>query len=137
MTHPTTPTHPQRPSPGSLWVGLLAGPVIWSLYFIGGYAVSEAACYTDFLGGTLLGLRSLPAVLLLMTAVAFLAILYVGWVAFQNRQRLQGRRSQGASDSLANDYGYFMATVGIMLSGLSAFLTLTIGLAVPFLPVCG
>ncbi|HXV98420.1 MAG TPA: hypothetical protein VEC93_08350, partial [Anaerolineae bacterium] len=70
MSHITSQSHTHSPSARSLWIGLLAGPVIWSIYFIGGYAISEASCYTDFLEGTLLGFNALTTTLLLMTGVA-------------------------------------------------------------------
>ena len=137
MTQSTTQSYPPKPSIRSLWLGLLAGPIVWSLYFIGGYALSEAACYLGFLDGTLLGFNALTTILLLLTTVAFVAIVGIGWLDYQNWRRLRSRRYKEVTVGQIDDYGSFMAVVGLMLSGLSALLTLVIGLAVPFLPMCG
>jgi hypothetical protein len=63
-------------------------------------------------------------------------ILYVGWTAFRNWGHLQDQNFGSESANQSENNGNFMSLVGIMLSGLAAFLTLVIGLAVPFLPMC-
>ena len=131
MTHSSSPVQSHSPSTRSLWRSVLGGPITWSIYFIGGYALSEAACRTNSLRGTLLGINALSAALLLMTTVALLVILRISWIAYQNWQHLQ---SEAFNQS--EDYSNFMASVGVMLSGLAAFLTLVMGLTVIFLPVC-
>lgn len=126
----------EPPSTPSLWFGLLASPITWSLYFIGGYALSEAACRNNLLRGTVLGINALSGTLLLMTALTLLVILYVGWIVYQNRQRVQSTLLNNQTSKQTGGYSDFMTSVGMMLSGLTAFLTLVIGLAVPFLPMC-
>lgn len=54
---------------------LLAGPVLYSLYFILGYLLVEAGCATAFLDGALLGFEGVVAVTLGLTAITALVLL--------------------------------------------------------------
>ena len=62
------------PSP-SIWVLLVAGPVIWFAHFMGVYLLAEAACTAGGLDGELLGLPLLSTVTLAATAAAVVVAL--------------------------------------------------------------
>ena len=54
---------------------LLAGPVLYSLYFILGYLLVEAGCATAFLDSPLFGLNAEVAVTLALTTITGLILL--------------------------------------------------------------
>lgn len=54
---------------------LLAGPVLYSLYFILGYLLVEAGCATAFLDSPLFGMQGEVAVTLGLTAITVLILL--------------------------------------------------------------
>lgn len=125
----------------SLWFGVLAGPIVWSLYFLAGYGLSEVACRLRLLESPMMGLTALSLLILLLTLVALIVTLSAGFVAYRNWRHVNraGLSSSSAAGShrLDRDSGQFMALAGLMLSALFSFLILVTGLPVLVLHPCG
>src|ERR671922_1940171 len=70
----------------SPWFHLLGGPILWSAHFLISYAWVEFACRVRLLvlHSTLLGLTVLSWSVLILTLIAMLATLYVGWAAYRS-----------------------------------------------------
>jgi hypothetical protein len=120
----------------ALWFGLLAGPLIWSVYFMAGYALVEFACKLGLLRFNLLGLSAVSAIIIGLTLVALLATLYAGFVAYQKWQRMRRDESDQVDRGRAEKSPMFMALAGVLLSGLFALLILLTGIPALVLRPC-
>jgi biopolymer transport protein ExbB/TolQ len=132
----------------SLWFGVLAGPITWTVHFLVGYGLVEVACRLRLLESQLLGLTALSVIILVLTLVALLVTLYAGFLAYRNWRRMQVERREGVkqrreaaerSDQrrLVEESGRFMAFGGVLLNGLFSFVILVTGIPVLILPPCG
>ncbi|MCB0060666.1 MAG: hypothetical protein KDE19_01070 [Caldilineaceae bacterium] len=127
-----------------LWQGLLAGPVIYALYFITVYLIAEAACHQDFLGGTVSGLPLLSVVVLIITLAAAFCTFISGLSNFQRWRRQQARPAQPTADVSEVEYETanpetsltFMAFGGLLLSILFTTMILYTGIPTLVLQVC-
>jgi len=126
-----------------LWQGLLAGPIIYALYFITVYLLAEAACHTGFLAGIVGGLPLLSVTLLIITLAAALCTLING---LSNYRRWRQRQQQLARNQSRTDAEYatanpetsvlFMAFGGLLLSILFTVMILFTGIPTVTLQAC-
>jgi hypothetical protein len=125
----------------SLWFGVLAGPIVWSLHFLAGYGLSEVACRLRLLESPVMGLTALSLIILFLTFGALIITLYAGFIAYRNwhSANREGLPSSNAAEPrrLDRDSGQFMALSGLILSALFSFLILATGLPVLVLRPCG
>jgi hypothetical protein len=127
-----------------LWQGLLAGPIIYALYFITVYLLAEAACRTGLLAGTVGGLPLLSVTVLIITLAAALCTLVNGlsnyhrWRQWQRRppprKRGLGEAEYATADSAPTVL--FMALGGLLLSVLFTVMILFTGIPVFTLQAC-
>jgi uncharacterized membrane protein YdbT with pleckstrin-like domain len=102
---------------------LLAGPVIWYLYFWAVYLAAEAMCAGQSNDDSVvLGVPLVSALVVLATVVA---VVPIGWFALRARRvdPNRGHREQ-------------LARTGAMLGFVFVFATLFVGLPAVFLPPC-
>lgn len=127
-----------------LWRGLLAGPLIYALYFITVYLLAEAACHAGFLSGTVGGLPLLSVTILIITLAAALCTLVNGlsnYRRWRQRQQRPAPRSRTISEveyATANPESsvLFMAFGGMLLSLLFTVMILCTGVPVVTLQAC-
>lgn len=111
----------------ALWIGLLAGPVVYALYFIVGYLLAEATCQSDIIG---LERADLDMVIGGITAVA--AAILIGAVFYSIRT---WQRNRSRSDDVGGALS-FMAYGGLLLSLLFVLLIGVTGVAVFWIDQC-
>lgn len=114
----------------ALWLALLAGPVVYAVYFIAGYLLAEAACKTDLLNAAI---GNLSLLLILVEGLTIVAALVTLAAALYGYRIWQRRR-----DELEHAGGAlpFMAFGGLLLSLLFGLLIVMTGVSVLFVNVC-
>lgn len=120
-----------RPGRRWLWLRLLAGPIIYAVYFMAAYLLVEAACTTGLLNFSLAGTNGVTVVVLGLTAVALLAVL-----ASLAVQVARLRRLPAQLDPETGDPDRFVAQVGVMLDLLFVLLVLATGAPALLLTPC-
>ena|SRR5687767_7682311 len=122
----------------SPWFHLLGGPVLWSAHFLVIYAWVEFACRVRLLvlDSTVLGLTVLSWSVLILTLIAVLATLYVGWSAYRSWRCIRESRETNELDAWAVESQRFMAFSGIFLSALFSLVILLTGLPALVLGPC-
>jgi len=126
-------------NPRTLWIQLLAGPVLWSVHFLVSYLIVEAACQAAW-NFSILGIQGLSFVVIVLTVLAVLGTVlfafrsYRGWrdIHSDRRFRDQFRESTGWFEGPV-DFMYFS---GFLLSVLFAVVILMVGLPALFLQPC-
>ncbi len=120
------------------WLVLLAGPVIWFGHFMFVYLVAEAGCTGDGPGLSVFDPPVPTIVTLAATAVAALAC--VGFAVWAYRRwrigRGPGATGGRARDIAGEDPGGKLAFAGYLLSLVSIFSVLIVGLPALVLPPC-
>lgn len=120
--------------PALLW-SALAGPVVWSLYFLIGYGYIEVACRTPVSGlPRWLYAISVPVVIGL-TLLSTLAIVYAGWLAYRHWQMVKADRPPSTAYD-PDERNRFLALLGIQSCLLFGLLTAMTGTAALVLDVC-
>lgn len=109
----------------NLWLGLLAGPLAWSVYFTVGYLFIEAACRKATPITPLLGVAWPSLVVVLLTIITLSIIGYAGRFTFQWWQQRD-----------RPEYSRFMGQAGFLLSGLFALVVLLTGIPALVLAPC-
>ena len=117
----------------SLWLGLLAGPLTWAVYFILGYLLVEAVCKAGFLNISLFGLTAL---ILLLTVIGLVITLYASLYNYRKWQQAPEKGSLDFDDPLGHKPARFMALAGLLLSGLFGLIILLTGISVFILRPC-
>lgn len=127
---PTEAALPDQPtSLRTLWFASLLGPIAYSIYFLIGYMLAEAACKADLLRFTFLGMDGLAATELLLTLLTA-AIIGAGMVlTLRVWQRTDG---QPMEQSAAR----FLAFGALWLNPFFILTTLVTGGALLFLQPC-
>ena len=122
----------------SPWFHLLGGPILWSAHFLVSYAWVEFACRVRLLvlDSTFFGFTVLSWSVLLLTLIALLATLYVGWSAYQSWLQIRNLKETNELESWGAESRRFMAWSGILLSALFAFVILLTGLPALVLGPC-
>ena len=119
---------------------LIAGPLVWVAHFLIIYITTAIACAHGFFNDEVFGVRIVPLVGGIVTAVAVVLILDAGWLSWR---RWRGRPADGAPESLppldSNDIRSrrrFMAYAGLLLSGAALIATIWEALPVFFFASC-
>lgn len=108
---------------------MLAGALSWSLYFLAGYLLAEAACLAGLLDSTVAGLDLLVVVLLALGLVAALVAAYAAWWSYR---RWRAGRDAREGDELAT----FLALASSLLNGLFTLTILVTVLSLIFVEPC-
>jgi len=106
----------------TLWFGMFASPVFWSLHLLIGYAVSEAACMTNLLGFHILGINALLVFLVAITLLAMGGIAWNGWWSYRSWRHYARQNPEEKFPLQAYDRDEFLALSGLLLSGIFFFL---------------
>jgi hypothetical protein len=115
----------------TLWFGMFASPVIWSLHLLIGYMISEAACMTNMLGFRILGIGGLLFVLVALTLLAMGGVIWNAWWSYRSWRYYASLNPEEEFPLQAYDRDEFLALSGLLLSGIF-FLLLLLNLY-PFL----
>jgi hypothetical protein len=130
MTDATTQQEPREGWP-SLWLGVLTGPIAYSLHFVAVYLLVEAACKAGLLQFTVLGINGISFWVALLTLVAAGLAGYSTFVAYR-----EWRQTQPAREGRHEGYASLLALVGLWLGGFFTVVILLTGLPALFLVVC-
>jgi hypothetical protein len=123
---------------------LVAGPIIYMVYFIAGYLLAEASCGIGILAGEVAGFPLLSVVLVGLTLVTLVAVLAVaavqffGWRRAQRNVRVAGEVREETAAPVA-DSGRdlpFLLIVGAGLALLFAGVTVVTGVPILLLEPC-
>jgi hypothetical protein len=108
------------------------------VHFLISYAWVEYACRMRLLvlDSTILGLTLLSWSILLLTLIAVLAVLYVGWSAYRSSRRISESKKTNELESWGVESRRFMALSGILLSALFSLVILLSGLPALVLGPC-
>jgi hypothetical protein len=137
ISSPTTRTmdNETSPTPGNgqelrlLWLSLLAGPILYMVYFFAGYMLAEAACQLEFWQRSLFGLPGWVAVEMGLTMVTIALIILAG------NQALRYWRATHHTPA-ENGTGQFLAFGGLFLAPLFIYITLITGIFMIVLQPC-
>jgi hypothetical protein len=132
MVTQTAPQQDTRP----LWLGLLAGPLTWIVYFIAGYSLVEIVCKSGVLGFYLLGLSAVSAIILILTAIGLFITIYASFFNYRKWQQAPEKGSVDLDDQFGHKPVRFMALAGLLLSGLFTLIILLTGISVFILRPC-
>jgi hypothetical protein len=129
----------------SLWLALLAGPVVWIVYFFSGYLLNEVACTAGWFQATISGLPLLPVITVAYTLLALGLVAYAGSWAYRqwqilNRQRDEGteRMRPAAGEQIdVRERSRFVTFAGMLLSLLFGLTILLTGIPSLVLRSCG
>jgi hypothetical protein len=114
----------------SLVLGVLIGPISWSVFFLVGYLIAETACTAGILQSSIAGLNLVVVVIL---AVALLAILVTGFGSLRSYRRW---RAQSSDARQTEDLATFLALVGTALNVLFALAIVSTALGLIYLEPC-
>ena len=129
----------QKPDSRTLWIQLLAGPVLWSFHFLLSYLVVETFCQAGW-NFKILGINGLSFIVIVLTILAVLGTglfalrSYRGWkVIHADRSLREEFRESAAWFEGPTDFMFFS---GFLLSALFAATILMVGLPALFLRPC-
>lgn len=108
----------------TLWYGMFASPVIWSVHTLIGYFVSEAACMTQMLAFRVAGVSALLVFLVVLTLAAMGGVVWNGWWSYRSWRHYAQESRDESFPLQAFDRDEFLALSGLLLSGLFFFLLL-------------
>ena len=103
---------------------MLAAPVAWALHLLASYAIVGLGCMTGF--------RGTVALLALTTVVCAAAAVGAGVVAYRERRARASRAPDGAWSAS----GTILIDIGLLASGVFAFVIVVAGLGPLFVPLC-
>ncbi|MEZ4732825.1 MAG: hypothetical protein R3E79_37450 [Caldilineaceae bacterium] len=115
----------------TLWIGLLAGPIVYAVYFVIGYLLVEFSCMTGALQSTVAGLSLYAVIVLILTLFAALVTLISGLSNFHQWRR-RGRAKEHDTESAVP----FMVFGGVLLSIFFTGLILLTGIPLLVLQSC-
>jgi hypothetical protein len=113
----------------NLWRVFLAGPIIYSIYFIVVWVLSEFGCIAGIGQFDLWGMNPIRLGVVLLTLVAALIIALVGLSTF--------RRWHRVNEDPEEDDPLFMLLVGAWLNGFFVVITLLSAVPLVLRSVCG
>lgn len=116
----------ERETKRDLWLGLLASPILYALYFIAGYLLSEAACTEMF------DLTNQQ----LTTSIGWLTILAAGMTLATALYGYQNWRRNRQRDDATGGALAFMAFGGLLLGILFTLLVAVTGTTTFFVEPC-
>jgi len=115
----------------TLWIGLLTGPVVYSVHFMVVYLLVEGACRTNLVRFNVLGLSGVAVAVLGLTLLAAGINAYAGLMEYREWQ--VRKATQGGTEGT---YAPFMSLVGVWLNVLFAATILVTGAPALFLLPC-
>ena len=118
------------------WYTLLAGPVIWTVYFAVVYVLAEFGCRGGWLAGRLGGYPAASVVSVVLTLAALAVAGVATFRIWRRWQAVRGRRAAGAEWSQVEERGRFMVLAGLMLGLLFTYLILLTGVPALLLDPC-
>lgn len=120
-----------RPDPqsGRLWWFMLAGPVVYIVYFLVVYTLGEFGCIAGIQRYTLFGISSIVIGVIASTVVAAPITLLVGMMSYRRWRRFA--QAEDRVKGPEEGYPQFMSFVGLWLNGM--FTVLILLTAVPML----
>lgn len=118
------------------WYTLLAGPIIWTVYFLVSYSLAEFGCRGGWLAGTLAGLPAASVVVVALTLVALAVSGLATYRTFRRWQRSQGDPNGDKGWFQVEDRHRFMVLAGLLLDVLFTFLILLSGIPALMLIPC-
>jgi hypothetical protein len=116
------------------WATLLAGPLVWAVYFLVGYTLAEFGCRGLWLAGQIAGLPAVSVVVAGLTLAALAISVWAGWRTWRRWRAL--RRDPDASLNRAEERQRFMVLGGLLLSGLFTLAIFLTGLPALILEGC-
>lgn len=124
---------PTRARELSVWVLLLAGPVLWFAHFMAVYLLVEGACALDTMGGDLLGFPALATLTLAATGAAVAITAATTTMAYRRWRR---DPSPGHDWLSVTDGNAGLAFAGFVLGLVFAAAILFVGVPAAFLDPC-
>lgn len=136
------PDHPEprqsRIGLPTLWFGLFGAPAAWAAQLISNYALMAHFCYprdTPLASPTFGAVRAVAIVisaLLLLVGVAALAVALRSWNAMRSPRRAEHQPPM----EIAEARTLFMATAGILVSGIFVYGLIMAGIPLITMPAC-
>lgn len=108
----------------TLWFGLFASPIIWSIHFMLGYLLIEAACGTQLLGFRILGVGAWFFFEILLTLFAIAGVIWNAWWSYRSWRYYASLNPEEEFPLQAYDRDEFLALSGLLLSGIILLLLL-------------
>ena len=102
-------------TPRELWFGVAAGPILWAVHLVLSYGLVSLACTWGFFNFTVSGIAGIVVVLTALTIVFAVVVLYAGILARRNHSEIEER---GTLRGRVEERHHFLATSGMLLSGL-------------------
>lgn len=115
---------------------LLAGPIVWSLYFMAGYGLTEFACKMGLLRPHAPQLNWVTITISVMTLISLGLVIYAAIYGYRNWDRLNEAQLGASEHDLILSTKEFLAVAGIFLNVLFAVLILITGIPPLFLATC-
>lgn len=119
-------------SPLSLFYSLLAGPVWWFAHFLLVWAMAEFGCRINFINLELITPANIQLFVVVTTAIALLAVMSGGVVAYGGWRRLQAHENEWVGE----DRLRFLILFALLLSGLFLFSIIFTATPAFFLDIC-
>jgi hypothetical protein len=119
-----------------LLFGLLAGPVIWSLYFMAGYGLTEFACKMGLLSPSAPQFNWVTITIFVLTLLSLGLVVYAAIYGYRNWDRLNEAQLGASEHDLILSTKEFLAVTGIFLNILFAVIILFTGIPPLFLATC-
>jgi hypothetical protein len=117
------------------WLRLLAGPLVYSVYFMLAYLAVEVACRLGWLQFTVGGTNGITVTVIGLTLVA-VGVLVVSLLAGVGRWRRLRRGQSASKDSELGNADLFLTLVGVLLDLIFIFVLLATGAPVLVLRPC-
>ena len=107
----------------SLFFGLLTGPIVWSLFFMAGYGLTEFACKMGVMQARVLGLTVVTLTIVVLGVIALSITVFAGIFAYRHWDRLdEAELGYHTDQELLRSTKEFLALAGILLNILFAVL---------------
>lgn len=125
-----------RPLLSGFWLSFsfISGPVIWIFHFVLIWAIGEMGCLAGLGQWLVLGVSTIPALVVLATIPAVALTLFSLFVAYRNWRRLDDVNDEIQTDTEGRQR--FMAFAGIVLSALFTVVMIVELIPVFILPAC-
>jgi hypothetical protein len=134
VAHTPSTAPPKVPQISRDWATLLAGPLLWTGYFLIGYTLAEFGCRGLWLRGNIAGFPAISVILVALTLVALALSLGFVWRIWGRWRGLQ--RDPDASLNRAEERQRFMVLGGLILGGLFSLAILLTGIPALILEGC-
>jgi heme/copper-type cytochrome/quinol oxidase subunit 2 len=134
MVPTPSPPPPKARQISTEWVTLLAGPLVWTVYFLVGYTAAEFGCRGLWLSGQIGGLQAIRVVVLVLTVLALAVSAWLFWRTWRRWRAL--RPDPDAALTRAEERQRFMVLGGLLLGGLFTLAIVLTGIPALILEGC-